>query len=130
MKYLPLTAKIADVLDGELETLINKALTDMVIDTMSLFKNAKDPRKITIELSLVKFNDENIAVDFKVTPKAAPYTQVPEKQEKIADGQLSIYDELTGEMSEDDEEMESLSAEMEENQKRYELLVGKKRKRA
>ena len=128
MKYLPLTAKIADVLDGDLETLINKALTDMVIDTMSLFKNAKDPRKITIELSLVKFNDGNIAVDFKVTPKAAPYTQVPEKQEKIADGQLSIYDELTGEMS--DEEMESLNAEAEENQKRYELLVGKKRKRA
>ena len=128
MKYLPLTAKISDVLDGELETLINKALTDMVIDTMSLFKNAKDPRKITIELSLVKFNDESIAVDFKVTPKAAPYTQVPEKQEKIADGQLSIYDELTGEMS--DEEMESLNAEVEENQKRYELLAGKKRKRA
>ena len=128
MKYVPITANIRDVLDGDLEALINKALTDMVIDTMSLFKNAKDPRKITIELSLVKFNDENIAVDFKVTPKAAPYTQVPEKQEKIADGQLSIYDELTGEMS--GEEMESLNAEVEENQKRYELLVGKKRKRA
>lgn len=128
MKYVPITANIRDVLDGDLEALINKALTDMVIDTMSLFKNAKDPRKITIDLSLVKFNDENIAVDFKVTPKAAPYTQVPEKQEKIADGQLSIYDELTGEMS--DEEMESLNAEVEENQKRYELLAGKKRKRA
>ena len=111
MKYVPITANIRDVLDGELEALVNKALIDMTIDMMSLYKSAKDPRKITIELSLVKFNDGNIAVDFKVTPKAAPYTQVPEKQEKIADGQLSIYDELTGEMS--DEEM-----------------AGKKRKRA
>lgn len=128
MKYVPITANIRDVLDGDLEALVNKALIDMADDMMNVYKSAKDPRKITIELSLVKFNDENMAVDFKVTPKAAPYTQVPEKQEKIADGQLSIYDELTGEMS--DEEMESLNAEAEENQKRYELLVGKKRKRA
>lgn len=128
MKYVPITANIRDVLDGELEALVNKALIDMTIDMMSLYKSAKDPRKITIELSLVKFNDENMAVDFKVTPKAAPYTQVPEKQEKIVDGQLSIYDELNREMP--DEEMESLNAEAEENQKRYELLVGKKRKRA
>ena len=128
MKYVPITANIRDVLDGDLEALINKALIDMAADMMNVYKSAKDPRKITIELSLVKFNDENMAVDFKVTPKAAPYTQVPEKQEKIADGQMSIYDELTGEMS--DEEMESLNAEAEENQKRYELLVGKKRKRA
>lgn len=128
MKYVPITANIRDVLDGDLEALINKALIDMAADMMNVYKSAKDPRKITIELSLVKFNDENMAVDFKVTPKAAPYTQVPEKQEKIADGQLSIYDELTGEMS--DEEMESLNAEAEENQKRYELLVGKKRKQA
>lgn len=103
MKYVPITANIRDVLDGDLEALINKALIDMAVDMMNVYKSAKDPRKITIELSLVKFNDENMAVDFKVTPKAAPYTQVPEKQEKIADGQLSIYDELTGEMS--DEEM-------------------------
>lgn len=128
MKYVPITANIRDVLDGDLEALINKALIDMAADMMNVYKSAKDPRKITIELSLVKFNDENMAVDFKVTPKAAPYTQVPEKQEKIADGQLSIYDELTGEMS--GEEMESLNAEVEENQKRYELLAGKKRKRA
>ena len=128
MKYVPITANIRDVLDGDLEALINKALIDMAADMMNVYKSAKDPRKITIELSLFKFNNENIAVDFKVTPKAAPYTQVPEKQEKIADGQLSIYDELTGEMS--DEEMESLNAEVEENQKRYELLAGKKRKRA
>ena len=128
MKYVPIKANIRDVLDGDLEALVNKALIDMADDMMNVYKSAKDPRKITIELSLVKFNDENMAVDFKVTPKAAPYTQVPEKQEKIADGQLSIYDELTGEMS--DEEMESLNAEAEENQKRYELLVGKKRKRA
>lgn len=128
MKYVPITANIRDVLDGDLEALVNKALIDMADDMMNVYKSAKDPRKITIELSLVKFNDENMAVDFKVTPKAAPYTQVPEKQEKIADGQLSIYDELTGEMS--DEEMESLNAEVEENQKRYELLVGKKRNQA
>lgn len=128
MKYVPITANIRDVLDGDLEALVNKALIDMADDMMNVYKSAKDPRKITIELSLVKFNDDNMAVDFKVTPKAAPYTQVPEKQEKIADGQLSIYDELTGEMS--DEEMESLNAEAEENQKRYELLAGKKRKRA
>ena len=128
MKYVPITANIRDVLDGDLEALVNKALIDMADDMMNVYKSAKNPRKITIELSMVKFNDENMAVDFKVTPKAAPYTQVPEKQEKIADGQLSIYDELTGEMS--DEEMESLNAEAEENQKRYELLVGKKRKRA
>ena len=111
MKYVPITANIRDVLDGDLEALINKALIDMAADMMNVYKSAKDPRKITIELSVVKFNDENMAVDFKVTPKAAPYTQVPEKQEKIADGQMSIYDELTGEMS--DEEM-----------------AGKKRKRA
>ena len=128
MKYVPIKANIRDVLDGDLEALVNKALIDMADDMMNVYKSAKGPRKITIELSLVKFNDENMAVDFKVTPKAAPYTQVPEKQEKIADGQLSIYDELTGEMS--DEEMESLNAEVEENQKRYELLAGKKRKRA
>ena len=128
MKYVPITANIRDVLDGDLEALINKALMDMTNDMLNVFKSAKAPRKIIIELSLVKLDVMNIAVDFKVTPKAAPYTQVPEKQEKIADGQLSIYDELNGEMS--DEEMESLNAEVEENQKRYELLAGKKRKRA
>ena len=68
----------------------------------------------------------------KQPPKAATYTKVPVTIDKVADGQISIYDELISEVAEDDDEMELMSADMEEDRKRYELLagVGKKRKRA
>ena len=135
MLYLPIDMSIMDVLkegNEELATLVNMALADMNIDIRSPYKNPNDPRKVTIDLTLVKFNDEKIAVDFKVTPKAATYTKVPETIDKVAAGQISIYDELISEVAEDDDEMELMSADMEEDRKRYELLAGveKKRKRA
>ena len=135
MLYLPIDMSIMDVLregNEELATLVNMALADMNIDIRSPYKNPNDPRKVTIELTLVKFNDEKIAVDFKVTPKSATYTKVPETIDKVAAGQISIYDDLISEVANDDDEMELMSADMEEDRKRYELLagVGRKRKRA
>ena len=81
--------------DVELGMLSDMALTDMVADINSPFKDPTEPRKVTIELNLTKFNDDTIAVDFKVTPKAAKYTKVPEEiKDAISDIQMSIFDEL------------------------------------
>lgn len=98
MIYLPLDLNITDILaagDVELGMLADMALSDMTADINSPFKDPTEPRKVTIELNLVKFNDTTVAVDFKVTPKAAKYTKVPEKlKQAVSDAQLTIYDEL------------------------------------
>lgn len=134
MKYLPITLDVNDILcaDGfELQTLINKAITDMVADLRNQYKKAADPRKITIELSLVNLDGNNVGVDFKVTPKAAAYTQMPEQDDKrVPDGQMSIGDYLTGEVSEEEAEAAMLAADAEENKARLDNLLGKKKKRA
>ena len=103
MKYLPLTAQIQDILsdnDGELETLINKALLDVVEDLINTYKSPDSARSVQIEIKIAKFGNEQIAVDHKVTPKLAPYIRVQEKKEKVPDGQMSIEDVIEPEVIE------------------------------
>lgn len=93
--YLPMYASIKDILRNDnnaLEILVNNAITDMVSDSLSQFKNRSDARKVTIELSIVRVDDK-IHVTHKVTPKPAPYTVTPKYDAPT--GQISI-DEMIG----------------------------------
>lgn len=141
MKYLPLTSQIQDILsdnDGELETLINKALLDVVEDLINTYKSPDSARSVQIEIKIAKFGKEQIAVDHKVTPKLAPYIRVQEKKEKVPDGQMSIEDVIEPEVIEPDDEEEMLNEDAEEdrrqiesNRQRYLALTcgGKKKKK-
>lgn len=145
MKYLPLTAQIQDILadnDGELETLINKALLDVVEDLINTYKSPDSARSVQIEIKIAKFGNEQIAVDHKVTPKLAPYIRVQEKKEKVPDGQMSIEDVIEPEVIEpeviepDEEDMLNEDAEEDRQQieakmKRYLAITGggKKKKK-
>ena len=141
MKYLPLTSQIQDILsdnDGELETLINKALLDVVEDLINTYKSPDSARSVQIEIKIAKFGNEQIAVDHKVTPKLAPYIRVQEKKEKAPDGQMSIEDVIEPEVIEPDDEEEMLNEDAEEdrrqiesNRQRYLALTcgGKKKKK-
>ena len=145
MKYLPLTSQIQDILsdnDGELETLINKALLDVVEDLINPYKSPDSARSVQIEIKIAKFGNEQIAVDHKVTPKLAPYIRVQEKKEKVPDGQMSIEDVIEPEVIEpeviepDEEDMLNEDAEedrqrIEAKMKRYLAITGggKKKKK-
>lgn len=145
MKYLPLTAQIQDILadnDGELETLINKALLDVVEDLINTYKSPDSARSVQIEIKIAKFGNEQIAVDHKVTPKLAPYIRVQEKKEKVPDGQMSIDEVIEPEVIEpeviepDEEDMLNEDAEEDRQQieakmKRYLAITGggKKKKK-
>ena len=145
MKYLPITAQIQDILadnDGELETLINKALLDVVEDLINTYKSPDSARSVQIEIKIAKFGNEQIAVDHKVTPKLAPYIRVQEKKEKVPDGQMSIEDVIEPEVIEpeviepDEEDMLNEDAEEDRQQieakmKRYLAITGggKKKKK-
>lgn len=145
MKYLPLTSQIQDILsdnDGELETLINKALLDVVEDLINTYKSPDSARSVQIEIKIAKFGNEQIAVDHKVTPKLAPYIRVQEKKEKVPDGQMSIEDVIEPEVIEpeviepDEEDMLNEDAEEDRQQieakmKRYLAITGggKKKKK-
>lgn len=78
---------------GELRTLADKAIRDMVDDTISRFKDQGVARKVTIEIGLVRMDDQ-IWASYKVTPKAAPYSRVPTQEDSAATvpGQMTIYD--------------------------------------
>ena len=122
MKYLPITAQIQDILadnDSELETLINKALLDVVEDLISTYKSPDSARSVQIEIKIAKFGKDQIAVDLKVTPKLAPYIRVTEKKEKVPDGQMSIDEVIEPEVIEPDEE-EMLNEDAEEDQRQIE----------
>ena len=146
MKYLPLTSQIQDILsdnDGELETLINKALLDVVEDLINPYKSPDSARSVQIEIKIAKFGKDQIAVDHKVTPKLAPYIRVTEKKEKVPDGQMSIEDVIEPEVIEpeviepDEEDMLNEDAEEDRRQqieakmKRYLAITGggKKKKK-
>ena len=123
MKYLPITAQIQDILadnDGELETLINKALLDVVEDLINTYKSPDSARSVQIEIKIAKFGNEQIAVDHKVTPKLAPYIRVQEKKEKVPDGQMSIDEVIEPEVIEPDDEEEMLNEDAEEDQRQIE----------
>ena len=145
MKYLPITAQIQDILadnDGELETLINKALLDVVEDLINTYKSPDSARSVQIEIKIAKFGNEQIAVDHKVTPKLAPYIRVQEKKEKVPDCQMSIDEVIEPEVIEpeviepDEEDMLNEDAEEDRQQieakmKRYLAITGggKKKKK-
>lgn len=134
MKYLPINLTITDILcadDYEMNTIVNTAIIDVVADLMNPRKKVSDPRKVTIELSMVNLDGKNVGVDFKVTPKIAAYANTLEKNEKgVPDGQMNIGDYLTGEVSEEDAEAAMLAADAEENRARMDNILGKKKKRA
>ena len=146
MKFLSINAQIQDILqdnDGELETLINKALLDVVEDLISTYKSPDSARSVQIEIKIAKFGKDQIAVDHKVTPKLAPYIRVTEKKEKVPDGQMSIEDVIEPEVIEpeviepDEEDMLNEDAEEDRRQqieakmKRYLAITGggKKKKK-
>lgn len=145
MKFLSINAQIQDILsdnDGELETLINKALLDVVEDLINPYKSPDSARSVQIEIKIAKFGNDQIAVDHKVTPKLAPYIRVQEKKEKVPDGQMSIEDVIEPEVIEpeviepDEEDMLNEDAEEDRQQieakmKRYLAITGggKKKKK-
>ena len=145
MKFLSINAQIQDILadnDSELETLINKALLDVVEDLINPYKSPDSARSVQIEIKIAKFGNEQIAVDHKVTPKLAPYIRVQEKKEKVPDGQMSIEDVIEPEVIEpeviepDEEDMLNEDAEedrqqIEAKKKRYLAITGggKKKKK-
>ena len=146
MKFLSINAQIQDILqdnNGELETLINKALLDVVEDLINTYKSPDSARSVQIEIKIAKFGNEQIAVDHKVTPKLAPYIRVQEKKEKVPDGQMSIEDVIEPEVIEpeviepDEEDMLNEDAEEDRRQqieakmKRYLAITGggKKKKK-
>lgn len=103
--YIELTAKTEDILEannGELRQIIDKAVFDMISDTMSRFKNNSAPRKITINLELVRI-DEIVNVKWKVDTRPAAYEKTPEdKSPKVPKGQTELAlddsDPITGEI--------------------------------
>ena len=81
---MPVTATIQEMMaaeDNKLEDLTNKAITDAVSDTFSPFKSKKEVRKVIIEIAITRL-DDNLYIQHKVTPKLAPYTEVPDKKTK------------------------------------------------
>ena len=95
-QMLDIDCTLEDILksnDGELRTLADKAIRDMVDDTISRFKDQGTARKVTIEIGLVRMDDQILA-SYKVTPKAAPYSRVPAKDDRVntAAGQMTIDD--------------------------------------
>ena len=78
--------------DGELRELINLALQDAVMDTMDRFKDEKKTRSVQINLDLTRMDDQ-IKIDWKVIPKLAPYERKPAKEEKVPEGQQSLFEE-------------------------------------
>lgn len=84
--------------DGELQGLIDRALRDMISDTFNQAKNAEAKRGITIDLQLVRINDD-VNVAWKVTPKPAPYERMPEK-EKVIKGQTALFPDADSETGE------------------------------
>lgn len=108
--YVELNATTKEVFkanNDELTQLVDKALFDMIHDTFSRFKDPSAPRKITIDLTFVRIDDE-VNVTWKVTPKPAPYEKKPEPKSKpVPQGQTSLglenaseIDEKTGEVIE------------------------------
>lgn len=100
--YTDLEIKIDDLLSingDELRILINHAITDMISDTVSRYKDVKAKRKITIDLELSRIGTQ-LYVGWKVTPKPAPYERKPDEA-KVPEGQASIFDEETGEVEDD-----------------------------
>lgn len=92
---LPLDLTIEDILDAdsyETGQIINKAITDMVQDTFSKYKEQNAKRAVTIEFSIARLGQDGIYVDAKVTPKPAPYSKRPETKAETAPGQMSIDD--------------------------------------
>lgn len=108
--FVELNAKTEDILqanDRELTQLIDKALFDMIYDTMSRYKDVYAPRKITIDLTLVRIDDEQVSITWKVKPTPAPYEKKPEpKHLPVLEGQTTLdldapeIDEKTGEVIE------------------------------
>lgn len=107
--YVELNATTKEVFEAnnyELTQLVDKALFDMIHDTFSRFKDPNAPRKIVIDLTLIRIN-EDLNVTWKVTPKPAPYEKKPElKPEPVPEGQTTLeldepeVDEKTGEVIE------------------------------
>lgn len=101
--YTDLEIKIDDLLSingDELRILINHAITDMISDTVSRYKDLKAKRKITIDIELSRIGTR-LYVGWKVTPKPAPYERKPEET-KIPEGQTQMqFDEETGEVDDD-----------------------------
>ena len=94
----PTIDKLLDSSGGNLRSLINDALMEMIGDT---FRNSKDPekaRKVKVELKLVRLDQQGIfKVDWKVQTVPAPYElgeedNVPERQQS--------FDLETGEVTE------------------------------
>lgn len=94
-QMLDLDCTLEDILesnDSELRALADKAIHDMVDDTISRYKDQGATRKVIIEIGMVRM-DDMIRADYKVTPKAAPYSRVPEKDMPTASSdQLTIYE--------------------------------------
>lgn len=85
-------SKILQAESGELRELINLALQDAVMDTMDRFKDEKKTRSVQINLDLTRMDDQ-IKIDWKVIPKLAPYERKPAKEEKVPEGQQSLFEE-------------------------------------
>ena len=135
---LPINASITEILaqnDYEIESIVNKAITDMIGDTFSKFKDVNAKRSVAIELSIARIGTDGVYVDAKVTPKPAPYTQRPDVKEKTAPGQMSMDEVLDAEVVESEEDMLNEDAEDDqkqiENRKRYLAITGggKKKKK-
>lgn len=80
-------ASLASANDSELEMLVNKGLHDCIVDTFNACKKTSDPRKLTIEISMVR-NDDIVSCDIKIQPKLAAYSKI-EKPKQI-DGQTAL----------------------------------------
>lgn len=84
--------------DRELTAMIDEAIRDMILDTESPFKDTTATRKVVIEISITPSDttEDVMDVDYKVTPKAAPYCKAPESRKiPVMDNQLSIDAFLT-----------------------------------
>lgn len=102
MVITDLAIKIDDLLSingDELRILINHAITDMITDTVSRYKDQKAKRKITVDIELSRM-DEQLFISWKVTPKPAPYERKPDEP-KIPEGQTSLFEKETGELKDD-----------------------------
>ncbi len=97
------TSRIFGANAGELTELLNQALNDMVNDTFSNQKDFKKPRKVKLDLKLTRAGtvnnyDDDICVEWRVTPVPAPYEKLAE--DWVPDGQQSLQFDENGEISE------------------------------
>ena len=93
----PTIDKLLDSSGGNLRSLINDALMEMIGDT---FRNSKDPekaRKVKVELKLRRLDQQGIfKVDWKVQTVPAPYEF--DEKDGVPEGQQSFNLE-TGEVA-------------------------------